>query len=342
MDNDVKKIVETKPATFRLTDDDVLKFKEMASDSGLSQSEMFGGLLNTYQMDKAKSNIPDRAKEIETFQITAERLKEMFLTSLEINQTSEDRIRETLSLELKTKDQTIADLQDYKITNIITTKSLMEEIEALQGTITEGEGLLLKSNSELQDKSKTVVDQREQMDILSELVMEYKEYKLTNKTLEDSNRTLKSENLDLKNDNEKKSNELASEREQKDFYKQQIEFSKAEIREIRNEQKHQIEKIDDDHKQQILDIGAEYKQQIVDIKADHKLQISDLKYDFKADIDIAVNNAIKIKTAEFDLLLVQKNDLVAEIKRSAIKAKEMQDKIEDLENQIYKAEIHNK
>lgn len=38
----------------------------------------------------------------------------MFINSLVINQTSEERISETLSLELNTKDKTIVDLQEYK------------------------------------------------------------------------------------------------------------------------------------------------------------------------------------------------------------------------------------
>lgn len=42
----------------------------------------------------------------------------MFINSLVINQTSEERIRETLSLKLSTKDKTIADLQDLIILKV--------------------------------------------------------------------------------------------------------------------------------------------------------------------------------------------------------------------------------
>ena len=56
----------------------------------------------------------------------------MFINSLAINQTSEKRIRETLSLELNTKDKTLADLQEYKEKSKEQTKLDKEKIKELE------------------------------------------------------------------------------------------------------------------------------------------------------------------------------------------------------------------
>ena len=105
---------EIKATSFRLNDEDIKKFREIADENGLNQAEMFKSVLNSFEMAKAKGLISDRSKEIETFQETINGLVGMFINSLSINQTSEERIKETLSLELNTKDKTITDLQEQK------------------------------------------------------------------------------------------------------------------------------------------------------------------------------------------------------------------------------------
>ncbi|MGL5087338.1 MAG: hypothetical protein ACRC68_16755, partial [Clostridium sp.] len=113
---------EIKAVSFRLVEEDIQKFREIADQQGLNQAEMFQGLMNSFEMAKAKGQITDRAKEIEIFQDTVNNLMGMFINSLAINQSSEERIREVLSLELNTKDKTIADLQEYKEKMKSTTK----------------------------------------------------------------------------------------------------------------------------------------------------------------------------------------------------------------------------
>ena len=114
-------MAEIKATSFRVSEEDIAKFKEFAEENGYNQAEAFKSIIQTMEMAKAKGMIKDRAKEIEVFQNTINNLMSMFLNSLNVNQTSEERIREELSQELQTKDNTIGNLyeqlQDLKADN---------------------------------------------------------------------------------------------------------------------------------------------------------------------------------------------------------------------------------
>ncbi|MGL4914308.1 MAG: hypothetical protein ACRC3Y_17955, partial [Romboutsia sp.] len=73
---------EIKAVSFRLVEEDIQKFREIAEQQGLNQAEMFQGLMNNFEMAKAKGQITDRAKEIEVFQDTVNNLMGMFINSL--------------------------------------------------------------------------------------------------------------------------------------------------------------------------------------------------------------------------------------------------------------------
>ena len=105
-------MADIKATSFRVSDEDIAKFKEFADKEGYNQAEAFKSIMQTVEMAKAKNIIKDRAKEVEVFQNTINDLMSYFLNSLNVNQTSEERIREELSQELQTKDNTISTMYD--------------------------------------------------------------------------------------------------------------------------------------------------------------------------------------------------------------------------------------
>ena len=107
-------MAEIKGTSLRVNEDDLKKFKEYMKEFDLTQAETFQAIINSFEMANAKNLITDRAKEIEVFQSTVNNLTSMFISSLAINQTSEERIRESLSAELNTKDKLISNLQEDK------------------------------------------------------------------------------------------------------------------------------------------------------------------------------------------------------------------------------------
>ena len=321
---EVKKFNETKPATFRFTDDDVQKFKELASNLNLSQSEMFGGLLNTFEIDKAKQSIPDRAKEIETFQATAEKLKSMFLNSLEINQTSEERIREDLSLELKTKDQAIADLQGFKADAKNRLKDLADQAQIDAEKVVELEKAVKDFENTIEVKVAEALDREQQIKTLTDQ-LNYQSDDLTRYKAENIDSVAKTKALEVeaaadrlasqefKAEIEKLKNELMIQTKQKEFYE-------AEVKVLKNDHKLQLQKLEDSIEKKDEEIKA--------LRNDQKHEISSLKSEIKAEKDEAVRNALELKTAEFDLI---KQKLEYELKQ-------VQDEKKRIQTQISKKE----
>ena len=324
MENDLK----TKPTTFRVTIEDKEKFDQFSKENRINQAEMFDALIQNYEMAQAKTAIPERGKEIETFQDTLNKISGMFINSLEINQTSEARIRDTLSLELTTKDQTIYDLQKHKENTEIDNQITAGQLNALDKKVKEYELMLDKSAVDLDDKNTEISQQREQINALTVLVAESQGFRAENKALTKSNQDLTTEQsatMAVIND---LNNELASARDQTDFYKKEmqeqkdarkkeIEASRQENREIRSEQKEQLKELGYEYKQELekaqASYNTKYNNDIKELKVEYKKENLELKAQFKTDVETAVSNATKIKTTEYDLLLIKNNELEKQI-----------------------------
>lgn len=97
--------------SIRATDKVFAKFKNIQDELDLTQDLALSMLIKTYELENSKNVMPDRATEIANFQTKTSELLEAFLYSLQINQDAEARIRGEVSLQLETKDKTIADLQ---------------------------------------------------------------------------------------------------------------------------------------------------------------------------------------------------------------------------------------
>ncbi|MGL5037175.1 MAG: hypothetical protein ACRC6F_05490, partial [Aeromonas sp.] len=121
----------------------------------------------------------------------------MFINSLAINQSSEERIREVLSLELNTKDKTIADLQEYKEKMKSTTKVNEEKVVELEKLVKDLTSSLEKATKELYQKNIIVDNQQDQINTLNSIVTEYKQYRDLNKELEVTNNELNTKITDV-------------------------------------------------------------------------------------------------------------------------------------------------
>ena len=98
-DNDIK------VTSMRLNSEDIEKFKEFASNNDFNQQQAFNALIALAKLEKAKTTLGDRSKRIEVFRDTVTKLMNFYINALEENATTEDRIREELQKELRTKDK---------------------------------------------------------------------------------------------------------------------------------------------------------------------------------------------------------------------------------------------
>ncbi|WP_300386179.1 hypothetical protein [Clostridium sp.] len=297
---------EVKAVSFRLVEEDIQKFREIAEEQGLNQAEMFQGLMNSFEMAKAKGMITDRGKEIEVFQDTVNNLVSMFINSLAINQTSEERIRETLSLELNTKDKTIADLQEYKEKMKIAAKVNDEKVIELEKVVKDLTVSLEKTTKELEQKTNIVDNQQEQINTLNSIVTEYKAYKDINKELELKNSELNikvtdtlQSNSNVLNDNSDLRSKIENLESIKEFYKTEVESMKNEIKELNKN----IKVIEKSNKDEIKALNKEHKEELKAIENKYKSGTENLKKELTDKFNEDINNKIEFEKSKHQLEL---------------------------------------
>lgn len=104
---------EFTPRSFRISDETYQQLKELSGEiSGKNQDEVFAQLIRVFKMEKGKTLLPDRRKEIADFQNYTELLTKMFIHSLEDYATLEDKTSLKYEEKLSSKDLTILQLQE--------------------------------------------------------------------------------------------------------------------------------------------------------------------------------------------------------------------------------------
>ena len=102
---------ELKVKSFRADDETFEKFKGLAAEEFGNQGQCLAALINLYEIEKSKLVLGDRKIEVETFQTHLNRLGELFLASMQLNQDAEIRVRGDFERLLVSKDKIISDLQ---------------------------------------------------------------------------------------------------------------------------------------------------------------------------------------------------------------------------------------
>lgn len=316
---------EIKAVSFRLAEDDIQKFREFADEQGLNQAEMFQSLMNSFEMAKAKGMITDRAKEIEVFQDTVNTLMNMFINSLAINQTSEERIRETLSLELSTKDQTIADLQSCE-------KNLKSKLEIsdkeLDVYLKKSNELAVKlenANKEIEQKNSIINNQQEQINTLNSIVTEYKSYKDINKELELKNIELNNKITDALHSNSDLQSKIENLESIKEFYKSEVESLKNEIKEVNKN----IKDIEKSHKDEIKALNNAHREELNGLDDKYKVDIEKLKKELTDKFNEDMNNKIEFEKSKYQLEL---DKAISKEQLLKVKYENLKEKYDNLSN----------
>lgn len=284
-------MADIKATSFRLNEEDIAKFKAFAEQEGYNQAEAFNSLMQTLEMARAKGMIKDRAKEIEVFQDTVNNLVSMFLNSLNINQLSEERIREELSLELGNKDNTISNLLHQVETLKSDNKKLNDTIKEME-EINKGfdEQIFLLTN-DIKEKQKNIDKLNSNNDLLQEQLQEYKQYKTNYNELEKELEEVKSIKEDLVNSNNKLKNEnelldskLQSNEDMLKFYKEEIDIKntsmndlKADIKELEDKYSKKIEETNIKYDKKIDELNKQHDKKIDEINKQHDNKLKELK-----------------------------------------------------------------
>ena len=289
-------MADIKATSFRVNEEDIAKFKEFAEENGYNQAEAFKSIIQTLEMAKAKNIIKDRAKEIEVFQDTINNLMSMFLNSLNVNQTSEERIRDELIKELQTKDNTISNLQE-QLKDIKTENNNLKEINRDKDSIIkQSEEEVKRVNSDNADKQKNIDKLNSNNDLLQEQLQEYRKYKDNYIELEIQLKQLRAEHEEIKSDNNKLinkidllNNKIVTDTDMLEFYKTNtselkvnIEGYKADIKTLEEKYNKQIESIKAEN---ITTLQEQLKANIDNLKSKHEVELS------KKDLEIEKLNS---------------------------------------------------
>lgn len=247
-----------KVTSMRLNEEDLEQFKEFAKENGLSQQQAFNSLIALAELEKAKDVLGDRAKSIDTFRDTINRALGMYVNALEENTTAEQTIREELSKELQTKDNTITNLYDQLQESKGNNKILEDKYNNVQAA----SNLLRESCDDLKENMENLQNQlaiaNRNNDTLQEQLTEYKEYKNINKQLQQELEQLKldinnkEKNIsELENSNKQLSGKIENDSAMIEFYKTNNLELKGNIKSLEEKYDKQIENIKVDYEKEL-------------------------------------------------------------------------------------------
>ena len=230
---------KTKTSTLRINVGDEESFKQYLKEIGYTQAEGFKNLVALMELDIAKEQLSARAKEIDSFRDTVNKLIGFYINSLEVNQVAEERIREEVKKELSTKDNTIRNLQEQ----LQEQKEKIEEIKAESKEISKDNKALASEKEKAfedikakENENETLAGNnkmlQEQVITLNGIITEYKDLKNLNIKLEAENKELKGTHQKFKTELEQLNNKLIIADDMLKFYKEQVAELKAEVKEL--------------------------------------------------------------------------------------------------------------
>lgn len=283
---------ELKVRSFRADNETYDKFKQLAEDEFGNQGQCLSSLINLYETEKSKVILTNRGLEIESFQDYLNKISGLFLTSLQLNQDAEGRIREEFIRQLESKDNTIVDLQ-ARVAGLKTSnesneeyaKDLKEQNNELLLKVSSLEKTLDKQNKDyavaLADKDSL---NRALTDSCNERKIEIETLKTTiNDTaqqlnnlnaIEAENKSLVAEINKLKNDIEKQKEAAELEKEKallaaERVHQQELKDTTAQFNEEIKEYINKIDKLKEQqeamekaHNQEIKESNAQFNEEI--------------------------------------------------------------------------------
>lgn len=310
---------EIKPATFRLDTNTTEKFKELASTLGLTQDKMLVDLISAFELEQAKQTLTDRGKEIEEFQDIAYRLIRIYTNSLELNKSTEERIKDKFTEQLIQKQDLITNLQEQvnKFKEDAKSKDTLLSITLDDNKKLKSE--LTNIKNIVETKETLVKEYVSKIDTLSSLVTEYSIYK---DSIEDVKTDLdiekkssealsyENKNLSLENDNLRKQIEVLLGRVEE--YKDNIKTMKEEHKQDMVELKAEKENIISDNRKIIEDIHVKHSKEINEIRENNNNIIIGLKEDYKNEIK-GIEKRLDEKTQmEIDKVTIKYEKLLLE------------------------------
>lgn len=212
---------DSKPTNFRVRMSDVEKFRIFCTENGMNQADAFEFMVKAIELDKAKEAIPGKADLIDKFRHYSSVMIEMYLQSLDDTLEAEEKAQAEVARDLKSKDETIADLQEKNT-------GLRQKVEVLQQDKSTSEAVRIQVAKDAEETAKrlraseaTIADKQRVIDLLQSQVAQSSE---------------KAEKYDAL----KKEYDSLNQQHQKDLFNAEKEKTAA-VSSVRNEMQSQID-----------------------------------------------------------------------------------------------------
>jgi chromosome segregation ATPase len=211
------------PLQIRTQEEVSSKFKAIAEDLGVPQGTALDLMIQAYETSALKTVLPDRTKEIEEFEGLSKKILEFYKSSLLLNKTAEDRIREEFSSLLDKRNKQIEKFQTGLAESNEKKESIASEVKDLRKTIAELSESNRSLKSEIATKNDLIKNYKEKTDDLSGIISEYKDHEKEYQELKALLQQKETENADLKRSLSEKDMDTKRElAELKEHYQDQI------------------------------------------------------------------------------------------------------------------------
>lgn len=268
------------------------QFERFCEESGFTKEQGISIMLEAANLDKAKNIIPERATEIDQFELNVKNMLNMYLQSLELNRNAEERAREDFARQLDSQIDTIKDLQeriklseDEKKKVIDDTNKIKEELKILENDLNKENEGYKEYIQELEKENETLKSSLTNNDeLLRELKNKQSHYDEDMKKYQDSLR-ITADQQQLINEFEKNEalfkNTMDSLNEKISSKDSELNRLNESLIQIKEEYKQEINNLREDYKEQISSLKDTHKEEITQLKQDHKEEILELKEENK-------------------------------------------------------------
>lgn len=166
---------ETKPRSFRLDDETTQKFKEISEKNGFTnQQEAMQQFIRAYEMQSERERLIDSKGELELFERYSSSIQRLFYSSIDAKQNALETAKIEVEKELKSRDMTIADLQQRFTDAVNYSKDAAAAKTALEETIKQLENRIDEYETKLNDAQSIINDKDTLINTLKDAGQSYK------------------------------------------------------------------------------------------------------------------------------------------------------------------------
>lgn len=285
---------DIRQTNFRVDTESANAFRAFCEENGYNQAQGFDHLIQVLELNKAKTCIEGRLTEITTFEEYIKKIMDSYLTSLQIAQNTEERVREDYKTDIALRDKALADNEQKIIKRDEKINQLTSEIQNNQKIAKEAVQSAENAKKQAESASQIASEKEKINSMLSSKLAEAEEKLSGYDKLKSEEESLKKNISDLQH-----SNELA--KAETNHLKEQYDNTVKQLQETTDALSAASEKVN------------ELTGQITSLKRDLTEQAKVLKQEQELAVERAITQAEKKMQEQIVALIEEKARLKMQI-----------------------------